>query len=269
MITLNQQQISEAAKRLYDAENGRIQIAALTEQYPNLSMDDAYAVQTAWVKLKRQDGDGLLGYKIGLTSKVMQRTMKIDVPDYGVLLESMDFANGTAIEAARFTDLRVEAELAFVLKDRLQGENVTIEEVLAATDYVVPALELISARSYRVHPKTGYVRKVFDTIADNAANSGIVCGSQTFKPDEIDLRWSGAILSKNGEVEETGLAAGVLGHPANGICWIAKRFSPHGISLEPGQILLSGSFTAPIPVFAGDAIEADYGSLGMIKTSFI
>ncbi len=269
MITLNEQQIKDAAEALYHAENNHTQLAALTESYPDMTMDASYAVQSAWVRLKQADGDGLLGYKIGLTSKVMQRAMKIDVPDYGVLLQSMEFANGADIEAAKFTDPRVEVELAFVLKDRLQGENVTIEEVLAATDHVVPAIELISARSYRVHPNSGYVRKVLDTIADNAANGGIICGSQTFSPNELDLRWCSAILTKNGEVEETGLAAGVLNHPANGICWIAKRFSPHGIALEPGQVLLSGSFTAPVPVISGDVIEADYGPLGVVSINFV
>lgn len=269
MITLSEQQIHDGAKALYEAEKKHIQITALTESYTTMNMDDAYAIQSAWVKMKQNDGDGLLGYKIGLTSKVMQRNMKIDEPDYGVLLDSMNFANGSDIKAANFTDPKVEVELAFVLKDRLQGENFTIEEVLAATDYVVPAIELIAARSYRVNPESGYTRNVFDTIADNAANGGIICGTETFSPNDIDLRWCGAILKKNAEVEETGLAAGVLDHPANGISWISKRFSPHGIALEPGQVLLSGSFTAPVPVTAGDVIEADYGPLGMVKINFV
>ena len=269
MITFSEQQIKDAAQDLYNAEKAHIQIAPLTESYPNMTMDDAYEVQSAWVKMKQKDGDRLLGYKIGLTSKVMQRAMKIDVPDYGVLLESMDFTNGSEIKASDFSDPRVEVELAFVLKNRLQGDNVTIKEVLAATDYVVPAIELIAARSYRVNPQSGYIRKVFDTIADNAANGGIICGSQTFDPNDLDLRWCGAILTKNNDVEETGLAAGVLDHPANGICWIAKRFNHHGIALEPSQILLSGSFTAPVAVAAGDAIRADYGPLGVVHINFV
>jgi 2-oxo-hept-3-ene-1,7-dioate hydratase len=181
----------------------------------------------------------------------------------------MHFEDGSNIPVNRFTDPRIEVELAFVLKDRLFGENLTIGDVLAATDYVTPALELISARSYRVHPQSGYTRTIFDTIADNAANAGIITGGKKVKPNEVDLRWCGALLKKNSEIEETGLAAAVLNHPANGVCWIAKRFAKHDVALEPGQILLAGSFTAPIPVGEGDHIHADFGKLGSIHCQFI
>ncbi len=269
MITLNETQIDKAAQDLYVAERSRIQINAISETHPEMTMDDAYAIQNAWTKLKEGDGDKVIGYKIGLTSRVMQRAMNIDTPDYGVLLKSMEFEDGSEIPASHFTDPKVEVELAFVLKDKLYGENISLMDVLNATDYVIPALELISARSYRVHPDTGYVRNVMDTISDNAANAGIIMGGRPIKPDEVDLRWCGAILYRNAIIEETGLAAAVLNHPANGISWIAKRFAPHGISLEKGQVLLSGSFTAPIAVKAGDTIHADYGALGNISCQFI
>jgi len=181
----------------------------------------------------------------------------------------MVFPDGGQITAADFLDPQIEVELAFVLKDRLFGEAVTAEEVMAATDYVIPAFELIAARSYRVHPDTGYTRNVFDTISDNAANAGIIMGGRKVKPDELDLRWAGAIVKLNGVIEQTGLAAAVLDHPANGICWIAKRFAAHGIALEAGQILLSGSFTAPVKVKAGDKVTAEYGPLGDISVDFI
>jgi len=234
-----------------------------------MDMDDAYAIQSAWVNRKVADGRKVVGYKIGLTSRAMQRVMKIDTPDYGVLLDDMVFPDGGQITAADFLDPQIEVELAFVLKDRLFGEAVTAEEVMAATDYVIPAFELIAARSYRVHPDTGYTRNVFDTISDNAANAGIIMGGRKVKPDELDLRWAGAIVKLNGVIEQTGLAAAVLDHPANGICWIAKRFAAHGIALEAGQILLSGSFTAPVKVKAGDKVTAEYGPLGDISVDFI
>ncbi|MBT5031939.1 MAG: 2-oxo-hepta-3-ene-1,7-dioic acid hydratase [Proteobacteria bacterium] len=266
---LTEQQINKAANDLYAAEVNRKQIAPLTLTYPDMDMDDAYAVQSAWVERKLQTGRKVIGYKIGLTSRAMQRTMKIDTPDYGVLLDDMVFADGGNICASDFLDPQIEVELAFVLKKPLSGENVTVEQVLDATDYVVPAFELIAARSVRVDPKTGYARKVFDTISDNAANAGIITGGRQVKPGEVDLRWCGAIVELNGVIEQTGLAAAVLGHPAQGICCIARRFAPHGISLEPGQVLLSGSFTAPIKVKAGDAVQADYGDLGSISVDFI
>ncbi len=261
--------IEKAANDLYQAERDRRQIDPITLTHPDMSMDDAYAIQKQWVDKKVTDGRRIVGYKIGLTSRAMQDTMKIDQPDYGVLLDDMVFADGGDIETARFSDPRIEVELAFVLKDRLAGEHVTIFDVLNATDYVVPALELISARSHRVHPKSGYVRKIYDTIADNAANAGIIMGGRPIKPLDMDLRWCGALCYVNGVLEETGLAAGVLNHPANGICWVARRFAPHGIALEPGQIILSGSFIRPVKVNAGDTVHADYGRLGGISCRFV
>lgn len=268
MTTLNASQVSEIADSLFNAELNRQQISPPTLRFPDIDMDDAYAIQSAWVEKKVAAGDPVIGYKIGLTSRVMQRAMKIDTPDFGVLLESMRFANGSQIRHADHLDPRIEVEMAFVLKDTLFGEDLTVEDVMQATDYVVPALELIAARSHRVDPETGYTRTVMDTISDNAANAGIILGSQHFAPDTIDMRWSGAILYRNDIIEETGLAAAVLGHPAAGICWIAKRFAKHGISLQPGQILLSGSFTAPVICNKGDKFVADYGPLGVIECEF-
>ena len=267
---LSKEQIQAAAENLYQAEKQCKQIEPLTLTHPDMDMDDAYAVQSAWVTRKiEQDGRKIIGYKIGLTSRAMQRVMKIETPDYGVLLDDMLFADKAEIETAKFLDPQIEVELAFVLKERLFGENVTPEQVMAATDYVIPSFELIAARSHRVHPQTGYTRTVYDTISDNAANAGIIMGGRKVAHNEVDLRWCGAIVKLNGVIEQTGLAAAVLDHPANGICWIAKRFAPHGIALEPGHVLLSGSFTAPIKVKAGDKVNAEYGELGDISVKFV
>ena len=237
--------------------------------HAGMDMDDAYAIQKAWVDRKIAAGRKVTGYKIGLTSRAMQLAMKIDTPDFGVLLDDMVFANGADIPAGDFTDPRIEVELAFVLKEPLRGEDVSVADVMAATDYVVPALELIAARSYRVDPDTGYTRNVYDTIADNAANAGYILGDRQIDPATIDLPWAGAMLYLNGEIEETGLAGGVMGHPAHGIRWVCKRFAPHGIGLEPGQVILAGSFTRPVVVKPGDNIRADYGPLGTIEVNFV
>ncbi len=260
--------VKAAADALYNAEKNRQQISPITLTYPDMGMDDAYRVQRAWVDRKIADGDKISGYKIGLTSRAMQMAMNINTPDFGILLDSMHFPNNSVIPCSDFLDPRIEVELGFVMKKRLFGEHITIEEVLDATDYVVPSLELIAARSFRTDPKTGYTRTVFDTISDNAANAGYIVGDQRFAPKEIDLRWSGAILYLNGEVEETGLAAGVQDHPAKGICWVCKRFAPHGVALEPGQFILSGSFTRPVVVNPGDVFACDYGALGTINVTF-
>lgn len=268
-MRLSEDQIDQAAQELYQAEMARKQIDPVSMRHPDITMEDAYAIQSRGIARKLDEGRRIVGYKIGLTSRAMQESMNIDQPDYGVLLDDMIFEDGGKIRASDFLDPRIEVELAFVLRDRLEGENVTIFDVLNATDYVVPALELIAARSYRKHPDTGYTRTVFDTISDNAANAGIIIGGRPIKPTELDLRWCGALCYVNGVLEETGLAAGVLNHPANGICWVAKRFAPHGIALEPGQIILSGSFTRPVVVNPGDTVHADYGKLGGIACQFI
>jgi len=266
-ITLTDDQIQAAARSLYEAEKSRTQVRATHFTHPDMNMDDAYAIQSAWVKMKTTSQNPVIGYKIGLTSRAMQMSMNINEPDYGVLLKDMIFGDGSDIEAAQFTDPRIEVELAFVLKDRLEGE-VTIFDVLNATDYVVPALEIIAARSHRVDPETKRTRSVLDTISDNAANAGIIMGGRPIRPDALDLRWVSALCYRNGVMEETGVAAGVLNHPANGICWVAKRFAPHGVALEPGQVILAGSFTRPVTVKTGDTIHADYGPLGSISCYF-
>ena len=265
---LSTEQIAVAANRLYEAEVDRQQIPALTLDYPQMNMDDAYAIQKQWVDRKVDEGRTVKGYKIGLTSRAMQMAANIDEPDYGVLLDDMLFEDGATLRAADFLDPRIEVELAFVLKKPLFGDNVSVVDVLNATDYVMPALELIAARCQRTNPATGYTRKVFDTISDNAANAGVILGGRPIRPTDIDLRWAGALLYLNGQIEETGIAAGVLGHPARGIGWVCKRFAPHGIGLEPGQVILAGSFTRPVPVKAGDTIHADYGPLGGIAINF-
>ncbi len=265
---LSTDDVAAAADALYDAERNRQQIAPLTLDHPDMDMDDAYAIQKAWVDRKIADGRNVTGYKIGLTSRAMQMAMNIDTPDFGVLLDDMYFASGASIAAADFTDPRIETEFAFVLKESLQGEDVTLHEVIAATDYVVPALELIAARSYRVDPDTGYTRTVFDTIADNAAAAGCIMGNNKVDPATIERPWAGAMRYLNGEIEEAGLAGGVMGQPAHGIRWVCKRFAPHGIGLEPGQVILAGSFTRPVAVKPGDNILADYGPLGKIEVSF-
>ena len=158
--------------------------------------------------------------------------------------------------------------MAFYLKEKLFGDDLTIVDVLNATDYVVPALELIAARSYRVDPETGYKRTVVDTISDNAANAGIITGGLPVRPDDIDLRYVPALMYRNGIIEESGVSAAVLNHPAKGIAWLAKKYFPHGISLEPGQVILAGSFTRPVAVRSGDTFSVDFGPLGNISCYF-
>ena len=257
------------ARQYHAAEQGREQVLAPSLQYPDITIEDAYAVQRAWIALKLAEGRVIKGHKIGLTSRAMQQSSQITEPDYGTLLDDMFFTDGSDIPAGRFIVPMVEVELAFILARRLEGPNVSLFDVLSATDYVIPAIEIIDARCHRIDPASKRPRKVFDTISDNAANAGIVLGGRPIKPLDVDLRWVSALLYRNGVIEETGVAAGVLNHPANGISWLAKKFAPHGVPLEPGQIILAGSFTRPVKVAPGDTIHVDYGALGNITARFV
>ncbi|MGY3077123.1 2-oxo-hept-3-ene-1,7-dioate hydratase [Bradyrhizobium sp. LM6.10] len=226
-------------------------------------------VQRAWTKLQLGRGRVIKGHKIGLTSKAMQNAVGISEPDYGVLFADMFYADATPIPFDRFHAPRIEVELAFVLKAPLRGPDCTIFDVLNATDYVTPALEILETRMHRVDPETGKTRKVMDTISDNAANAALVLGGRPFRPMDADMRWIGALLFRNGEVEETGLAAGVLNHPANGIAWLANRLAPHDEHLAAGEVVLAGSFTRPVDIRRGDTFHADYGTFGSVSCQFV
>ncbi|MEI2297076.1 2-oxo-hept-4-ene-1,7-dioate hydratase [Ensifer sp. MJa1] len=265
---LDKSQIEAAAAALDAAERERVQTALLSLKHPEMTMDDAYAVQAAWVKQKIAAGRRVIGWKIGLTSKAMQYALNIDIPDSGVLFDDMLFEDGARIPGNRFIQPRIEAEIAFVMKAPLAGPNVTVFDVLNATDYVTPALEILDTRILRMDPETKKARTIVDTISDNAANAGIVLGGRQMRPDAIDMRWMGAIVSRNAEVEETGLGAGVLNHPARGIAWLANRLSIYGDRIEAGQIVLAGSFIRPIEARHGDTIVADFGPSGSVSCFF-
>ena len=266
---LDQNLISELAQRLDAAERSNAQVRQFSLDHPGITIEDAYAIQRAWVDLKLASGRRTKGHKIGLTSKAMQRSSNITEPDYGVLLDDMFFADGSDIPMSRFIVPRVEVELAFILKDRLEGPHCTIFDVIAATDYVVPAIEIIDARIQQVDPETKVTRKVFDTISDNAANAGVVLGGRAVRPMDVDLSRVSAALYRNGVVEESGVAVAVLNNPLNGPAWLANKLHPYGVTLEPGQVILGGSFTAPIPARAGDTFHIDYGPLGNVSMRFV
>ena len=260
--------IEALARELYEARKQRVQLRHFSRRHPEMSIADGYAIQRAWVRLEQADGRIIKGRKIGLTSRAMQLASQITEPDYAPLMDDMFFDQGSDIPVSRFIAPRIEVELAFVLGRPLKGPGVTLFDVLAATDYVTPALEIIDARIEQFDRDTKAPRKVFDTISDFAANAGIVLGGRPVKPDMVDLRWVGAMLFKNGVIEETGLAAGVLNHPATGVAWLANKLAPHDEQLQAGDVVLAGSFTRPTTAVAGDSIHADYGPLGTVSFRF-
>jgi 2-oxo-hept-3-ene-1,7-dioate hydratase len=265
--TLSDEEVAQIAARHEQARTTVTPIRRITLDHPEMTLDDAYACQEAWVALQVGDGAEVRGHKIGLTSRAMQAAMHIDEPDYGTLLDYMFVPDGATLDAASYLDPKIEVELAFVLGSAL-GADVDAAGVLAATDHIVAALELIDARSHRVDPHDGVARTVRDTISDNAADAGIVVGSHRVRPGERDLRWIGAICKRNGIVEETGLAAGVLDDPVQGVVWLARRLARYGVTLAAGETILAGSFTRPVDCRAGDEFEVDFGDLGVIRVAF-
>jgi 2-oxo-hept-3-ene-1,7-dioate hydratase len=267
-MALSQHMVSEVAARLHEAERTREQIAQISLAHSDITIDDAYAIQREWGCLKIGGGRKPIGFKIGLTSRAMQRSFNISEPNYGMLLDDMSFAAGVDIPFERFIVPRIEVELAFVLKKNLRGPNCTIFDVLGATEYVMPALEIIDARIQHATPDTNATRNVVDIISDNAGTGGIVLGGSPVRPHDIDLRRVSAILYRNAAIEESGVAAAVLNHPANGLAWLANKLHLQGVELDAGQVILGGSFTTPIPVRSGDIFHADYGPLGSIACHF-
>jgi len=259
---------AQAAADLLNAETTGQQIGLLTKRHPEMGMDDAYAVQNAIYRAKLEADQKVIGWKIGLTSKAMQYALNIDIPDSGILFDDMLFETGETVPAGRFIQPRIEAEIAFVMKASIGGGDVSRDDVIAATDYVTPSIEILDTRIQRADPETGQTRSVFDTISDNAANAGIVLGRERHAVDAHDLRWVGAITSRNGEVEETGLGAGVLNDPVESVVWLARRMAQYGQSIEPGQVILSGSFIRPVECPTGTDIHADFGAFGSVDIRF-
>lgn len=261
-MALAPEQIAAIAAELAEADRTHGTIARITARYPEASVEDSYAIQKVWRDTQIAAGRRLVGRKIGLTSKAMQQATGITEPDYGVMFDDTVWESGSVLRAEHFSNIRIEVELAFVLKDPLSGPACSLYDVLRATEYVTPALEVLNSHIEMEG------RTIVDTISDNAAYGGMVLGGRPVRPDDVDLRWVGAMLFRGEQIEETGVAGGVLGHPANGVAWLANKMHEHGDRLEAGEIILAGSFTRPVWVKAGDSIVCDYGKLGVVSCRF-
>jgi 2-oxo-hept-3-ene-1,7-dioate hydratase len=258
---LTEEERRRGAADLFRADRDRKTIPQLSRTFPGIEIEDAYAIQRYWAEARIAEGARIIGHKIGLTSRAMQMASKMTEPDYGHITDDMFYNDGAQIPASRFLAPRLEVELAFVMKEALKGPNVRVYDVLRATEFVTPALEIIDYR-------TEVPRAITDTIADNAAAGGMIVGGRTVRPMDLDIRWIGATLSKNGIIEESGVSAAIMGHPAAGIAWLVNKLAAVDAYLEPGQIVLAGSFTRPVSIAPGDVIHADYGPLGAIGVSF-
>ena len=252
----------KAVEILLTAEKERKPAVQLSKTWPDIQIEDSYAISSMVTEHKIKNGAKLIGHKIGLTSKAMQQSSQIDEPDYGHLLDYMLLNDGAKVPHANYCVPRVEPELTFILKEPLKGPGVGLVDVMRATEWVVPSIEIIDARVQNP-------RKIFDTVADNGAAAGIVLGGRPVRPTDVDLRWVGAVFYRNSEIEETGIAAGVLGHPAMAIAWLANKVGRFGTVLEPGHVMLSGSFTRPVWADKGDTLHADFGPLGSVAVQFV
>ena len=260
---LSEAQRDEVAELLRVAEETRVAVPPVIQTHPEIDVVDAYEIQLRNIRRRLAAGARIVGHKVGLSSLAMQQMMGVNESDYGHLLDDMVLSEETPIDASRYLIPRVEVEVGFVLGDDLPGEGCTVDDVIRATDYVVPAIELIDSRI--ADWKIG----IFDTIADNASSAGLVLGKERRKPDELDLTAIDATLTRNGERVATGRSDAVLGNPALAVAWLAEKVASFGVRLEAGHVVLPGSCTRAYDVKAGDSVVADFEGLGTVSVSFV
>ena len=260
MLTAEQRQA--AADALRAAEDDRVPIAALTETYAEIDVVDAYEIQLLNVRRRLDEGALIRGHKVGLSAKAMQQMLGVHEPDYGHLLDVMFVDESATVPADRFCQPRAEIEVAFVLGQPLRGPGVTAADVLRATDYVLPSIEIVDSRLAE------WKIRIADTIADNASSAAVVLGGRPTRLTDVDPALIGANLRRNGEIVETGCSGAVLGNPVIAVAWLANKVARFGVTLEPGHVIMPGSCTRMVPVVAGDHIRASFDGLGDVAVSF-
>src|SRR5579875_826623 len=248
--------IETLARDLLEAERTKRPIAPFTQQYPELTVEDAYAVQLQVKDQKLSEGRKVIGKKVGLTSIAMQKMLGVNEPDYGHLLDDMKIADDSIVHISEFISPKIEAEIGFILGEDLKGPNVTYLDVLMATKYVTPVLEIIDSRI------ADWQIQLADTVADNGSSAKVVVGTQVTEIAGVDLRTAGMVLYRNGEITATGSGAAALGHPAQAVAWLANKLAEFDISLKAGELILPGALSAAVPVKKGDHIQAQFGTLG-------
>lgn len=250
------------AKHLASAWDEGVGVEPVTELAPNLTVDEAYQVQLVTIKQEVASGKSITGKKIGLTSKAMQDSLGVGEPDYGHLLDSMVVKNRGTVKSSQVLQAKVEGEIAFVLKKDLVGPNVTSFEVMQATDYIVPALEIVDSRI------KDWKITLADTVADNASSGLYVLGDKKFNVTDVDLKQIGMALYKNNTLINTGVGAAALGDPAKCVAWLANKLHAYGIQLKAGEVILAGALSAAAPAVAGDTFQAKFAHLGEVTVFF-
>ncbi|WHZ05206.1 fumarylacetoacetate hydrolase family protein [Neobacillus sp. YX16] len=254
--------VEEIANELIDAESHQYSVAPLTERYSELTVSDAYQIQLEVIGKKLKEGHEVIGKKVGLTSKAMQQMLGVDEPDYGHLLDYMKIADEATVKIADFISPKVEAEIGFILEKDLVGPNVNYLDVLMATKYVVPTIEIIDSRI------SDWKIKLVDTVADNGSSARVVVGKKLSTIEGLDLRAQGMVIYKNNELVATGSGTAALGHPAQAVAWLANKLHEFGITLKAGELILPGALSGAIAVKEGDTIFSDFGPLGTVSVTF-
>lgn len=261
---ISKKDIKLIAKELYEAEKNAKPIEkSITDRYPDMTLQDAYSIQLELIDLKQQNGEVIIGKKIGFTSEKLRKQFNVTEPDYGILTNAGTFMENTPISMSTLIEPRIEGEIAFVLKEDLKGPNVTIVDVYNATKGIIPCIEVVDSRM------KNWNMKLLDSISDNASNAKIVLGTKMESLDKFDLKHMGLVVTKNGYVMETAAGAAVFGHPAYSVAWLANKLSEFGIYLKKGEIILSGSFTPVFDVKANDYVEATFDGLGSVSVRFV
>ncbi|MET3695769.1 2-keto-4-pentenoate hydratase [Bacillus oleivorans] len=254
--------VHDFANQLAEAENARVGMTPITAQESEITVEEAYRIQLENIHKKLENGAKITGKKIGLTSLAMQKLLGVNEPDYGHLLDTMLIKNGGAVSVEHLLQPKVEGEIAFILKEELRGPNITTLDVLKATNYIVPAIEIVDSRIQ------DWKITLHDTVADNASSGLYVLGGKRTKIEDVDLKQVGMVLTKNGEVVNTGVGAAALGHPARCVAWLANKLSEFDISLKAGEVILSGALSAAIDVKAGDSFTARFAHIGEVSVDF-
>ncbi len=262
-MTLTEKQLDRLSQELIEAGRTCTPVDNLTDRFPEISIPEAYVIQLRMVQTKVNNGEVIVGKKIGLCSKAMQELLGVNEPDYGHILNTMVVPQDQPILMTRLIQPRIEGEVCFVLKDDLRGPGITSAMVLTATAGIMPALEVIDSRF------KGWKIKIQDTIADNASSALVVLGSQMTSVANLDFRLVGMVLEKNGETIATGAGAAVLGNPAQAVAWLANKLNEYGITLRKGEFIMSGSLTSAMDIEAGSCFRATFDRLGSVSAHFV
>ncbi|MET0070912.1 MAG: 2-oxopent-4-enoate hydratase [Candidatus Thiodiazotropha sp.] len=260
---LNQQRIHQLGDELYDALNRRRMVDPLTEREPEITIEDAYHVSLRMVNRRVENGESIIGKKIGVTSKAVQDMLNVHQPDFGYLTDRMVYGNGEEMPISeQLIQPRAEGEIAFMLKRDLAGPGVSNADVLRATEAVIPCFEIVDSRI------RDWQIRIQDTVADNASCGLFVLGDRAVDPRKVDLVTAGMVVEKNGELLATGAGAAALGSPVNCVAWLANTLGSFGISLKAGEVILSGSLVPLEPVAAGDFMRVEIGGIGSASVRF-